>query len=41
MPPLLAVPVDRRPAVLALSLAGWWVLSKIPIVKDQADIMGN
>ena len=34
MPPLLAVPVQAA-CVLALSLAGWWVLSKIPIVKDR------
>lgn len=34
MPALLAVPVESA-AVLALSLAGWWVLSKIPIVKDR------
>lgn len=34
MPALLAVPVEAA-AVLSLSLAGWWVLSKIPIVKDR------
>lgn len=31
MPPLLAVPVQGA-AVFALSLAAWWVLSKIPFV---------
>ena len=34
LPPLISVPVETA-AVLALSLAAWWVLSKIPIVKDH------
>lgn len=34
MPALIAVPLESA-AVLALSLAGWWILSKIPIVKDR------
>ena len=34
LPPLISVPVETA-AVLALSLAAWWVLSKIPIVKEH------
>ena len=34
MPALIAVPLESA-AVLALSLAGWWLLSKIPIVKER------
>lgn len=32
--PILEIPLETA-AVLALSLAGWWVLDKIPFVKDH------
>jgi surface polysaccharide O-acyltransferase-like enzyme len=32
--PIVEIPIETA-AVFALSLAGWWVLSKIPFVKDH------